>query len=118
MERIGIFGGMFDPPHIGHVRMAAFAITQLDLDMLYVIPDHTALSDEKIGFATPEDRLEMTRIAFAGMERVTVSDLSVAEGKISYTCDMVERVAKIYPEAEIFLLMGGDKLQSLPKFYQ
>ena len=116
MERIGIFGGMFDPPHIGHVRMAAFAITQLDLDMLYVIPDHTALSDEKIGFATPEDRLEMTRIAFAGMERVTVSDLSVAEGKISYTCDMVERVAKIHPEAEIFLLMGGDKLQSLPKW--
>jgi len=116
MERIGIFGGMFDPPHIGHVRLAEAAVKQLCLDMLYVIPDHTAPSDEKIGFAAPEDRLNMAKLAFDGMERVSVSDLAIAAGHVIYTCDIVDRVAQSYPNAEIFLLFGGDKLQNLAKW--
>ncbi len=116
MERIGIFGGMFDPPHIGHVRLAEAAVQHLNLDMLYVIPDHTAPSDEKIGFATPEDRLTMTKLAFADVDKVTVSDMAVSCGKVIYTCDIVDRITQKHPDADIVLLVGGDKLQSLPKW--
>ena len=113
MERIGIFGGMFDPPHIGHVRAAEAAISQLGLDKLYVIPDHTAPSDRKIGFATPEDRLELTKLAFADTEKTTVSAVAVENHGVVYTADLVEHISNLHPQAELFLLLGADKLQSL-----
>ena len=116
MQRIGIFGGMFDPPHIGHVRLAESAVRELDLDMLYVIPDHTAPGDRKLSFATPEDRLNMAKLAFSGLNKVTVSDMAFASGETVYTCDLVDRVASDHPDAELFLIVGGDKLQNLPNW--
>ena len=116
MERIGIFGGMFDPPHIGHVRAARSAIAQLKLDKLYVIPDHAAPSDGKIGFATPLDRLNMAKIAFSALDKVCISDMAVAEEKVIYTCQLVDWVQALHPNAEIYLLLGTDKLVSLPNW--
>lgn len=116
MERIGIFGGMFDPPHVGHVRVAQKAIEQLGLDKLYVIPDHTAPSTAKIGYATPQDRFQMTKIAFAGVQKVLVSDLSVGAPGITYTYETVRKVRAFHPDAEIFLIVGSDKLSTLPNW--
>lgn len=116
MERIGIFGGMFDPPHIGHVRAAQAAITQLGLDKLYVIPDHTAPSDMKNSFATPQDRLNMTALAFSQIEKVDVSDMAVSDGGVTFTCQTVDKVERMHPDADLFLLLGGDKFASLPSW--
>ena len=116
MERIGIFGGMFDPPHIGHIRTAQKAIEQLGLDRLYVIPDHTAPNTAKIGYATPQDRYEMTKLAFAGVEKAVVSDLSVGRAGITYTYEMVRQVRAFHPDAELFLIVGADKLTTLPNW--
>lgn len=116
MERIGILGGMFDPPHIGHVRLAAEAVRQLDLDRLYVIPDHTAPSEQKIGFATPEDRLNMTGLAFGAVEKAAVSDMALSQGGVVYTHEIVDRVCAMHPGADVFLILGADKLASLPNW--
>lgn len=116
MERIGIYGGMFDPPHVGHIRIAQKAIEQLGLDRLYVIPDHTAPYTAKIGYATPQDRLEMTKSAFAGVQKVMVSELSVSTPGITYTYETVRKVRAFHPNAELFLVVGSDKLQSLPNW--
>ncbi len=96
MERIGIIGGMFDPPHIGHVRAAQTAIEQHGLDMLYVIPVRTVPNDAALTFASVQNRLEMTRLAFAGVEKTAVLD--VAEGT------MTDAVRKLHPDALITTL--------------
>ena len=116
MERIGIYGGMFDPPHIGHIHIARKAIEQLGLDRLYIIPDHTAPNTAKIGYATPQDRLQLTKLAFAGMEKAMVSDLSVGAPGITYTHEAVRKVRAFHPDAELFLIVGSDKLATLPNW--
>ena len=78
MERIGIYGGTFNPPHIGHIRAAAFAVQELRLDKLLVIPDriapHKQLPKDS---PTPQQRLEMLKIATAGLPNMEVSDLEL-----------------------------------------
>ena len=114
MERIGIYGGTFNPPHIGHIRAAQFAVQELKIDKLLVIPDriapHKQLPKDS---PTPEQRLEMLRIATAGMEKIEVSDLELKREGPSYTYLTVEQVRQMYPDAKIFLLMGTDMFLSL-----
>ena len=111
MERIGIFGGSFDPPHIGHMQAAQQAIDLLHLDRLLLIPagvaPHKAASTEK-----GEHRLQMLRLAAGQMPRAEVSDLEILRGNISYTCETVQQIRAMYPHAELFLLMGSDMFLS------
>ncbi len=113
MERIGIFGGSFDPPHIGHIQAAQAAVRALQLDRLMMMPacqpPHKSLSADA---PTPQQRLEMLRIACGKDEALQLSDLEIARGGISYTYETVEVVRQWYPEAEIFLLMGSDMFLS------
>ena len=111
MERIGIFGGSFDPPHIGHIQAAKQAVQALNLDRLLVIP--VASPPHKGGCATDgEHRLTMLRIALADEPDIEVSDLEIARGGTSYTYETVELVRNRYPNAELFLMMGSDMFQS------
>ncbi len=109
--KIGIFGGTFNPPHIGHVRAARESIRLLDLDRLLVIPDaqppHKAVAG---GSPDAKTRLELTRLAFSDVKRAHVSDMEIKRGGRSYTVDTVRRVREKYPEAKLWLLMGTDML--------
>ncbi|MBQ7344843.1 MAG: nicotinate (nicotinamide) nucleotide adenylyltransferase [Oscillospiraceae bacterium] len=113
MRRIGIYGGTFDPPHLGHVRAAMEAVRSLGLDLLLVIPDrsppHKSLSERS---ATPEQRLEMVRLAFAGEVKVSVLDLELRREGKSYTYETVEQLRQQYPDDELILLMGTDMFLS------
>ena len=113
MERIGIYGGTFNPPHIGHIRAAAFAVQELRLDKLLVIPDriapHKQLPKDS---PTPQQRLEMLKIATAGLENIEVSDLELNREGPSYTYQTVQQVRQMYPDAKIYLLMGTDMFLS------
>ena len=117
MERIGIYGGTFNPPHIGHIRAAQFAVQELKLDKLLVIPDriapHKQLPKDS---PTPEQRLEMLQIATAGMEKIEVSDLELKREGPSYSYLTVEQVRQMYPNAKIFLLMGTDMFLSFHRW--
>lgn len=109
MDRIGIFGGTFNPPHIGHIQAAKQAVTALGLSRLLLVPDRIA--PHKVMPAqspTPRQRLEMLRVAAADCPQLEVSDLELRREGISYTADTVLALKRRYPGAELVLLMGAD----------
>ena len=109
MKRVGIYGGAFNPPHIGHIAAAKYALKALNLSRLLVIPScvspHKPLPPDS---ADPAQRLEMLQLAFDREERIEVSDLELRRGAVSYTYETVEQVKKLYPSSEIILFMGTD----------
>ena len=113
MVKIGIYGGTFNPPHTGHLHAAKQAIQILDLDKLLLIPDRIAPHKEiPAGSPTPEQRLEMLRIAAAGEPNMEGSDIELKREGTSFTYLTVEALREIYPDAELFLLMGTDMFLS------
>ena len=119
MARIGIYGGTFNPPHAGHIAAANFALMALELDRLLVIPARTPPHKQKNGDITDgAHRLEMLKLAFAGEEKITVSDMELQRDGISYTCRTVEILKAQYPGDELFLLMGTDMFLSFSSWYQ
>ncbi|MBQ2382515.1 MAG: nicotinate (nicotinamide) nucleotide adenylyltransferase [Oscillospiraceae bacterium] len=113
MARIGIYGGTFDPPHMGHVCAAREAVRALGLDLLLVIPDRIPPHKERPADApSPEQRLEMTKLAFAGDGKIRVTDLELRREGKSYTYETVEQLRAQYPDDELILLMGTDMFLS------
>ena len=117
MERIGIYGGTFNPPHIGHISAALQAVDALRLDRLLLIPDriapHKALPD---GSATPEQRLQMVKLAAKDHPKLEVSDMELQREGTSYTYLTVLELKEKYPDAELVLLMGTDMFLSFDKW--
>ena len=113
MERIGIYGGTFNPPHIGHLRAAQQAAEILDLDKLLLIPDRIA--PHKVipsGSPTPEQRLEMVQIAVKNSPKLEVSDMELRREGPSYSYITVEQLRAEYPDAKLYLLRGTDMFLS------
>ena len=112
MERIGIYGGSFNPPHIGHIQAAQQAIRTLGLGKLLLIP--AGIPPHKVmpgNTPTGEERLEMLRIA-AVEETMEVCDIEVKREGPSYTYETVEQLRLRFPDAELYLLMGTDMFLS------
>ena len=117
MQRIGIYGGTFNPPHIGHIRAALVAVRALELDKLLVIPDRIAPHKEMPeGSATPMQRLQMLRLAFQDEPAVEVSDIELLREGKSYTVDTVSQLRQQYPDAQLVLLMGTDMFLSFDQW--
>ena len=113
MMKIGIYGGTFNPPHTGHLHAAKQAVQILGLDKLLLIPDRIAPHKEiPAGSPMPEQRLQMLRIAAAGEPKMEVSDIELKREGASYSYLTVEALREIYPDAELFLLMGTDMFLS------
>lgn len=114
MARIGVFGGTFNPPHVGHLSAAQFTAKALGLDLLLLIPDRDA-PHKKIpqGSPTPQDRLEMLRLAARNMEKTQVCDLELNREGPSYTFETLQELKALYPGDELYLLMGSDMFCSL-----
>jgi nicotinate-nucleotide adenylyltransferase len=106
--RIGILGGTFNPPHLGHLVCAQEAYLQLELDTVLLIParvpPHKPVPEEP-GI---EHRLEMCRLAIAGDERFEISDIEARREGPSFTVDTLEELNAHQPESELFLIVGGD----------
>ena len=114
MARIGILGGTFSPPHVGHLACTEAALSQLGLDRLLLMP--VALPPHKDAGEDPgpEHRLAMCRLAAAGDERIEVSELEVDRGGPSYTVDTLRALHEASPQDELTFLAGGDMAASLP----
>ncbi len=114
--RIGILGGTFNPPHLGHLICAQEAYLQLELDRVTLIParipPHKPVEDEP----GPEHRLELCRVAVGDDERFDVSDVEITREGRSYTVDTLELLHSQDPESELFLIVGGDIAAGLPKW--
>ena len=112
MERIGIYGGTYSPPHIGHMKAAEYAIEALKLDRLLLIPTGVSPHKAMSAGATSADRLEMLRLSAAGMEKARVSDIEIRRQGSSYTVDTLRTIREENPGAELVLLMGTDMFVS------
>lgn len=109
MERIGIYGGSFNPPHVGHLRAANFALQALGLDRLLLIPSNVSCHKEPpTDSPTAAQRLQMLQLAAQGCEGLEVCDLELQRGGVSYTWQTLEQLQQQYPDAELTLCMGTD----------
>ena len=113
MTRIGIYGGSFSPPHNGHIKAAEAFLEQMWLDFLFVIPAAVPPHKEAPS-VSPEDRLNMTRLAFSGMEGVYVSDMELLRQGPSYTVDTLRELAG--DDKRLFLLLGTDMVLTLDEW--
>lgn len=118
--RIGVYGGTFNPIHRGHLTAALAAKEALALDKLLLIPDNLPPhKDMPEGSATAEQRLEMTILATAELGDWTeVLDMELRRDGPSYSYDTMCRLRELYPEDELWLLMGVDMFLSLPSWYR
>jgi nicotinate-nucleotide adenylyltransferase len=114
--RIGLFGGSFDPVHLGHLLVARAACEELALDRLFFIP--AAQSPFKPGSepAPPALRVRMLRRALAGQRDYEVDEQELQRGGVSYSIDTARAYAKNFPNVELFYLIGADHVPTLPKW--
>ena len=112
--KIGIFGGSFDPVHIEHIRVAQAAIDTLGLDRLLIMPAFAPPHKKGRVLADNEDRLEMCRLAFSGVENAEISDFETRQGGVSYTYLTCRHFKQAYKDAELFWLVGTDMLRDFP----
>jgi len=107
--RLGLFGGTFDPPHLGHLVVAQDVVEGLQLDRLLFVP--AGVPPHKLGreISPAEIRLEMVRALTAGNQAFEVSDAELSRVGPSYTVDTLAYFRRLYPNAEIFFVLGADQ---------
>lgn len=116
--RVGIYGGVFNPPHHGHLIAAQEAHWQLELDVVVWVPvgaaPHRAIESDP----GAEARFEMVELATAGDERYRVSRIELEREGPSYTVDTLRELREREPEDELFLILGGDQALALPTWHE
>ncbi|MBE6740987.1 MAG: nicotinate (nicotinamide) nucleotide adenylyltransferase [Ruminococcaceae bacterium] len=107
--KTGIFGGAFNPVHTGHIRLALNYLNSLKLDRIIFIP--TSVPPHKSGseFVSFEDRANMLSLAIGGRAEFEISDIEFKREGKSYTYDTLCELKKLYPDDELFLIMGSDQ---------
>lgn len=117
MGKIAVFGGTFNPVHIGHVRLAEAFDQALHFDKILIIP--TSIPPHKFDeyLAPAEMRMEMCRLAFAHMKNTEVSDIELKRGGKSYSYYTILRLGELYPSDELYFLMGSDMFLSLTTWF-
>jgi len=115
-RKIALFGGTFDPVHLGHLHLATLAKNALALDEVRFLP--CQISPHKTGTApaSGEDRCEMLRLATAGLLWAVVDDFELQQPGPSYSFQTAEAMAARFPGARLFWIMGGDQWDSLPRW--
>lgn len=110
-RRIGIFGGTFDPPHVGHLMIAEQARVQLRLDTVYFVPAYRPPHKTKMSGSGPPSRKSMVRLSIRGHRGFAFSDIELQRKGISYTIDTVHEFRMKFPSADIFLILGEDNMR-------
>ena len=115
--RIGVFGGTFDPPHVGHLLVASDAREALNLDRLIFVP--TGAQPFKVDrppVASGQDRVEMLRLAVADDANYVVDDAEINRKGLSFTVDTLEHLAGRHAGSQLFFLLGQDSLAGFPQW--
>jgi nicotinate-nucleotide adenylyltransferase len=112
--KIGLFGGSFDPVHLGHLLVAQAAREELGLARVFFIPAAQSPFKPESQPAPAAERLRLLRLALAGDAAAEVDDQEIRRGGVSYTIDTVRQYKKDFPDAEIFYLIGADQAAQVP----
>lgn len=114
--KIGVLGGTFDPPHLGHLLLAEQAREQLALERVLWAPAGAPWRKEGQPVSNAEHRLEMARLAIAGNEAFVLSDVEVAREGPTYTVDTLAEMKATRPDDAVYFIAGQDALQDLPNW--
>ena len=117
-RRIGVFGGTFDPPHLGHLALAECARDQLGLERVIFIPAGSPPHKRRIERSTALRRVAMTRLAIRGNPAFRVSLLEVRRRGPSFTVDTLRDLGKRFPGGRLYLLLGADSLADFPNWHR
>ncbi len=112
--RVGIFGGTFDPPHVGHLILAEECRSQLSLDLLLWVVTDNPPHKRYVNISPIEQRVELVNKSIAGNPAFLLSRIDIDRPGPHFAIDTVRLLKKDYPGAEMFYLMGGDSLHDLP----
>ena len=116
-QRIGVFGGAFDPPHNAHVALAKAALEQFALDALYVIPTGQAWHKAR-SLSAPVHRLAMTQLAFKNMPRVVVDDRELKRTGPTFTVDTLQSLKAENPQSQLYLFVGADQFSAFRQWHK
>lgn len=111
MRRVGIYGGTFNPPHVGHIEAAKAFITQAKLDTLIIMPAFIPPHKQAVNLVNCDDRLEMCRLAFGNIPNTEISDLEISRGGKSYTYLTLQELAS--DDTELYFLCGTDMILTM-----
>jgi len=111
-SKVGILGGSFDPPHVGHVAMACAARDKLGLDRVLLMPAPRPPHKDAAGLSSWEHRLEMTRLAASGLDGIEVSLHEQDTEGASYTVESLKRYHELYDD-DVYFILGADSLREM-----
>ena len=115
--KIGIFGGTFNPPHLGHVRLAKEAAEKIGADKVLIIPSCIPPHKMPGKLAGGDERMEMCRLAFED-EMFEISSIELDRGDKSYTVETLRELKKIYSDSELYFIIGSDMLETFTQWYK
>lgn len=113
IQKVGLLGGTFDPPHVGHMVVAGDVFEALGLNRLYFVPASIPPHKTDLDISSPEIRLEMVRETVVHDSRIEVSTAELRREGPSYTVDTVQEIRDANPEAELYVIFGADQFASL-----
>jgi nicotinate-nucleotide adenylyltransferase len=116
--RLGILGGTFNPPHLGHLALARCALDQLGLERVLLVPSCVPPHKQAEADPGPEHRLRMCELAVAGVPGLEACPLEVRRGGPSYTVDTLLALHALHPEATLTLILGSDIARTLPSWHR
>ena len=115
--RIGIFGGTFNPPHLGHLLLAQAALEEAALDRMVFVPCGNPPHKETRGLTDAAHRFEMTRLAICGNPSFEISDIEIRSDAPSYTAKTLEQLKRKYPDDTLCFIVGADSLCEMEGWY-
>ena len=116
MTRIGLYGGSFDPVHLGHLLVARAAMEELQLDRLFFLPAAQSPLKPERQPAPAKQRLQLLRLALAGETRYEIDVQEVERGGVSYTIDTLQDYTRRFPKSQLFYLIGADNASQLNRW--
>ncbi|MCX7983364.1 MAG: nicotinate (nicotinamide) nucleotide adenylyltransferase [Bacteroidetes bacterium] len=112
MKRLCLYGGTFDPPHIGHLIIAESAREQLELDKVFFVPAYRPPHKKTSKCTRAVDRIAMLQLAIEGNLHFDILDLEIQRKGVSYTVETVREFRKLYPKQTIYFLLGSDNFNT------
>jgi nicotinate-nucleotide adenylyltransferase len=116
IKKIGLFGGSFDPVHLGHLLVAQAACEEAGLERLFFIPAAQSPFKQETNPTPAAERLRLLRLSLAGKSNYEIDDQEIRRGGVSYTIDTVRDYARRFPGTELYYLIGADNAPLLAQW--
>lgn len=118
MKKVGILGGTFDPPHIGHLVVGNEVLDALKLDEIRFMPNHVPPHKKKTSDVSDEDRVAMLKYAIEGNEYFSIEMMEIERQGTSYTYETIQLLQQREPHLDFYFIIGADMIEYLPMWHK